>query len=325
MHFKVYSKYFYSLLDDDGKSAYRQILDGWLNYEEEITIHGLNGKVNFDTIVHNIVDDIPELFYVDLNNSSISHYSDNKVTLNTGFKYSKEDCEEYKRRIAVVVSQIEQLCAGEADKEKIIHDYFVKNVTYTEGEPGRESYNIIGPLLNKDAVCEGISKAFKLLCDAVGIPCIFTYGDATASDGKTEAHAWNIVRKDGKTYHVDVTWDVNLKAFAEDAPYYNVSDEHIGKNHIWEQGKWPVCYTKGELENNIIDVFGLNSLTFALNSMRTQKKNSFILRFNKKFASTQEVLDVIKKIIYKKQIGISSLSAAYSPALDCAFITAGYR
>ena len=34
MHFKVYSKYFYSKLDNSGKKVYDKILEGWLNYSK---------------------------------------------------------------------------------------------------------------------------------------------------------------------------------------------------------------------------------------------------------------------------------------------------
>ena len=324
MHFKVYSKYFYSRLDEDSKNAYRQILQAWLDYRKEISIDGLNGKVDFSSIVDNILDDIPELFYVDLNQTSIAYYTDHTV-INTDFKYSAEEIERYKREMMEAVNRITLLCADKTDKEQFLHDYLVKNVTYTKGESRVDSHNIIGPLLKKDAVCEGISKAFKLLCDAVGIPCILIYGEATTSDSKTEGHAWNIVRRNGLTYHVDVTWDGNLNAAADKAPYYNVSDEFIGKNHTWEQNKWPVCSTKGEIEGRIIDVFGLKSLAHTISTMCSQRTNNYILRFNKKFVSTEEVMDVIRQTIYKHNIGISSLATSYCPKLDCAFIEVAYR
>ena len=50
-------------------------------------------------------------------------------------------------------------------------------------------------------VCEGYAKAFKLVCDELGIPCLMV-------DGLTEvAHEWNQVWLDGAWYAVDVTWD----------------------------------------------------------------------------------------------------------------------
>lgn len=58
-------------------------------------------------------------------------------------------------------------------------------------------------------VCDGYSRAFKLLCDRLGIPCLLENGFArsSASHGG-EYHMWNTVKMpDGKWYGVDVTWN----------------------------------------------------------------------------------------------------------------------
>lgn len=47
--------------------------------------------------------------------------------------------------------------------------------------------------------CEGYARAFKLICDQIGLPCIVVSGDG---------HMWNYVQnEDGVWYAVDVTWD----------------------------------------------------------------------------------------------------------------------
>jgi len=51
-------------------------------------------------------------------------------------------------------------------------------------------------------VCEGYAKAFKMLCDARGIPCEYIEGVTNTGTG----HAWNAVQmEDGKWYVVDIT------------------------------------------------------------------------------------------------------------------------
>lgn len=58
-------------------------------------------------------------------------------------------------------------------------------------------------------VCEGYARAFKVLCDRIGIPNILAVGFARTSqfhDG--EAHMWNEVQMDDELwYGVDVTWN----------------------------------------------------------------------------------------------------------------------
>ena len=57
-------------------------------------------------------------------------------------------------------------------------------------------------------VCEGYARAFKVLCDTVGIPCVLVDGEATGSANESaEAHMWNYVQVENNWYAVDVTWN----------------------------------------------------------------------------------------------------------------------
>ena len=50
-----------------------------------------------------------------------------------------------------------------------------------------------------EPVCDGYSKAFKLVCDMLRIPCILV---------SSKDHMWNNVKMDdGRWYNVDLTWD----------------------------------------------------------------------------------------------------------------------
>ncbi len=52
-------------------------------------------------------------------------------------------------------------------------------------------------------VCEGYARAFKVLCDRLGIACVLVDGQT----GSGEGHMWNYVRLDGSWYAADVTWN----------------------------------------------------------------------------------------------------------------------
>ena len=51
-------------------------------------------------------------------------------------------------------------------------------------------------------VCEGYSRAFKVLCDKAGIPCFLVSGVANGG-----GHMWNAAQVDGSWYYLDVTWN----------------------------------------------------------------------------------------------------------------------
>ena len=100
------------------------------------------------------------------------------------------------------------------------------------------SHEIIGALGNGVAVCEGMAKAVKILCDELGIWCIVALSDANPDKGIKYRHAWNVIRIDGKYYHLDVTFDNTLSR--DDAvryDYVNLADKQIFRDHepvIWK-------------------------------------------------------------------------------------------
>lgn len=125
-------------------------------------------------------------------------------------------------------------------REKRIHDYLVKSISYgfKKGDKGGDSkaYTAYGALIEKKAVCNGYAQAMKLLCDLSGVECEMITGTA---DG--ENHAWNLVKLKDSWYHVDTTWDDPLP----DDPdrivyhYFNVDDAFIAVNHQWDEKGYP--------------------------------------------------------------------------------------
>lgn len=103
--------------------------------------------------------------------------------------------------------------ASAYDTLRAIHDYLCEELEYNyDALSGDSAYQYAHNVYtafagNKKVVCEGYAKAFKILCNEFGIPCILATGDGVTSGG-TEAHMWNCVKlENGKWYAVDVTWD----------------------------------------------------------------------------------------------------------------------
>ena len=96
-----------------------------------------------------------------------------------------------------------------SDYEKLlmIHDYLVNNCSFDESLQKNNIYNLCGPIINKEAVCEGYTKAFKYFMDKIGIESVMVIGTAKNSENVTESHAWNYVKLDNEWYAIDVTWD----------------------------------------------------------------------------------------------------------------------
>ena len=106
------------------------------------------------------------------------------------------------------------------DKAKAIYEWIILHVQYDNAVAYPDLSTQIGQLAaDKDktylfdafylegvirgsAVCDGISKAYSVMCAIEGIDCVRVTGD----DGLGGGHAWNKVKISGKWYLSDATW-----------------------------------------------------------------------------------------------------------------------
>lgn len=165
--------------------------------------------------------DIPELFWLDVNNISIGvksvqqkRVSSRKYTYTVyqltivpayydGFA-SFDEVFDYKTKLEEAVENFDVKGSTRYEQLKYIHDKIAK-FTYYDLD-GQFSGSCLGGLVVPGVVCEGYSKAFKLICDRLGIPCVCIFGNYDPDE--MSAHMWNYVQmEDGKWYGMDVTWD----------------------------------------------------------------------------------------------------------------------
>lgn len=125
-----------------------------------------------------------------------------------------------KQNIASSVNTVKGWINGATDrftKVRMIHDYLCYLLKYDDYDnESLTDHGLEGAFLKSShlTVCEGYTKAFKVLCDRFGIPCVCIVGYAD-NDGNAQRarntdynHIWNYVRmENGKWYLVDVTWD----------------------------------------------------------------------------------------------------------------------
>ena len=204
--------------------------------------------------------DHPELFYVDVYKLYVSagtknganfasagagladnYYPDNtfgsaaEVTAAIG---------KFDKAVADAVAYASDGSASVADKVRKANKYIAEHTDYDYGafenaQSGSE-YNgnvntAYGALVEGKAMCGGYARAFKVVMDALDIPCVLIQGTACSSiapSGMTagmEAHMWNAVNIDGLWYGVDVTYndgDGNLEK------YTLVGDDILSQNHF---------------------------------------------------------------------------------------------
>jgi transglutaminase/protease-like cytokinesis protein 3 len=132
---------------------------------------------------------------------------------------------------------------------KFFHDYIILNCSYDDSLNNYS--NAYGALVEGKAVCEGYARAFKYLCDRVGIPCELVIGSTDVD------HMWNVVEIEGKWYHIDLTWDDprNKDGDYIGYTYFNLSQEEILKDHtIDDTYTVPLAYS---MDMNYYNYYGL--------------------------------------------------------------------
>ncbi|MBC7766301.1 MAG: tetratricopeptide repeat protein [Hyphomonadaceae bacterium] len=126
-------------------------------------------------------------------------------------------------------------------KASNIHRYLTQNAVYDYSDnPPNFSHLPYGVLVKKTGVCDSYALAVKMLMTKAGLDCIVVYAE---SDGVK--HAWNIVKVDGQTYHMDVTWDDTKDEEHNTVVYHTyflVTDEEMANSHHqWDRKKYPSC------------------------------------------------------------------------------------
>jgi len=226
--------------------------EGYLNFDEEVSIL----KYNFsdESILINAIHDANSDIYYASENIKYKKNGLGITTVYLDYNYKSNGIvdkgqsnlvqEDTKLAIEEIISNINQnqsqsLMALEIHDELInLVEYDYEN--YLADTLSDESYTAYGALVNNVAVCDGYSKAYMVLLEAVGIESHYVGSEAMD-------HSWVIAKLDGKYYHIDITWDDPvalygrgyIKTLTHD--YFMLSDEEISVDHYGFSDTLPKC------------------------------------------------------------------------------------
>ncbi len=131
------------------------------------------------------------------------------TTLNFEFTYKTSLKEEQAldSKIKGALQALELEKASQEQKVKAIHDYIIKRISYDSTLQKASAYEA---MMDQSAVCEGYSMlAYRMFTEA-GLESRIISGT-----GDGVAHAWNIVKVEGKWYNIDLTWDDPISSDGE--------------------------------------------------------------------------------------------------------------
>ena len=167
----------------------------------------------FKTIYKQVVDENPELFYVNggydcdvpITVSNVYPYYELDRTTYAGLPEAQRS--EIKQRQAALEQVVGEIVAQvdaswtELQKALFLHDYLATHAQYDTTYTGNDAYAI---LVKGTGVCEAYTRAYRLLLNRVGIA-------SGIVRSQNLDHVWNLVRIAGSWYHIDVTWDDPLQ------------------------------------------------------------------------------------------------------------------
>lgn len=179
------------------------------------------------------------------------------------------------------------------------------SISYEETD---NAHNAYGALVEGKAVCEGYAEAYQFLLQCAGLQSFIVTGSSmNPATGIPEGHAWNMVRVDGRYYHVDLTWDDQGERLFY--AYFNKTDARIKEDHTIDATVYtlPVCNSEVadyfSVNGGNLPAFDLDAVAALLTSgggtarvYVTGDKNAFIAAFNANFAALAQKLGLTGSI-----------------------------
>ena len=231
----------YNHLTEHEKEIYEQLYDGLMHFSSSIaTSHFTTSEMEHVTDALHF--DTPELFQWE------GGYRYTFASIFPEYRMSQSEYQTICEHIHNIIRRLRQEIpsgAGEYEKELIINTYLVDHCTYLSAENTSSAY-ADACLYKGRSQCSGYSRALILLLRAFGIECLAQ---------KSTTHEWDLVRINGRWYHVDATWnDLENEDNRKGNRYYcwmNVPDRLVtDESHIRVEDDgfpYPACTS---LEDN---------------------------------------------------------------------------
>ncbi|MBE5837442.1 transglutaminase domain-containing protein [Butyrivibrio sp.] len=207
---------YYHMLNDRCKALYRQM------YANAVALNTKFAPINEATTNKEVesafcclLDDHPELFWVDISYYFQYDYNGNVIEFDFDFYKNFNDIASARDKFEATA---QSLAAGARslsspyEKELYIHDLIVDKLNYQYNSLDQSAYSSV---VLDNTVCAGYARCFQYLMQLVEVPTYNCHGW-----GGSERHAWNIIKLDDGFHNVDCTWDDSLAGY----DYFNLSD-----------------------------------------------------------------------------------------------------
>lgn len=318
-----HSRYYFKLLKVSEKKIYETIYDTWYLLKKNVDLK--ESEVlgcDIQKIMEYLFLDNPELFYINKEHIQIFRFIfGSRITCEfywnvAEIQFKRKEIETEAKKIVKRHNKV-----SKQEEFKVIHDSLVNTIKYNWDEiADLNNYGIYGCICKRKAVCEGIAKGYKFLCDREKLSSIVVPGTIKNGNRVIENHAWNIINYDGKRRHVDVTWDVSIKESGYTQLFFGLNDKEMVYDHQWDEKIIPSCEGK---ESKFRFVTSSKSLEVEIVSALRHGMKQIFLRFNRKFSSETDILHFVEKSITKNglwPLNGGQISVNYMRTSDCAIV-----
>ena len=250
--------YYYSLLSATEKRAYQEIVQAIACRQRTVRLKRTINENNLSSVLQAVNYDHPEFYYVDFHCNPYQIHGF-ELVLELQYLYAERVLADVQADIECKIQTALKEIVGNGTFSpyqhiRRIHNYIVKHVKYDyealqTPNMHPDAYNIAGVFVDRLAVCEGIAKAFHLLCSRLNIDSLIIFGKSSSTlVGIDLPHAWNICCLDSKYVHIDATWDIAASSVSRYTryDYFCISDDEILRDHRPE-GHYPICDINGKL------------------------------------------------------------------------------
>ena len=207
---------YYHMLNDRCKALYRQLYANALAQNKKFApINANTTDKEVESAFCCLLDDHPELFWVDISYYFQYDYQGNVIEFDFDFYKNFPDIPASREKFESTAKELASGAEGlgsDYEKELYIHDLIVDKLYYQFNSLDQSAYSSV---VQNYTVCAGYARCFQYLMQLLNVPTYNCHGW-----GGRERHAWNIIKLDDGYHNVDCTWDDSLSNY----DYFNLSD-----------------------------------------------------------------------------------------------------
>ena len=205
------------------QAVYDALYAGMASYRKRIALPRGASVAIVGKLFNKVKSDNPELFFVRALNT-LSTMGGMAHAAEPVYRFDAATAQRTLEAIECATGDVVRRMRGTSDLQAVrtAHDWLAGHFAYRDGQLDY-AHEAAGPLAFGVGVCDGVSKAFKYLCDRCGIACAVVAGTSHSGEHALRRagaraitqegpHAWNLVALRDRSgaaqwFHLDVTYD----------------------------------------------------------------------------------------------------------------------